>query len=34
MIWFPRPEPDGVGAALTRVLVADEKMGVACRYSS
>jgi hypothetical protein len=34
MIWFPRPEPDGVGVALTIVLGADEEMGVACRYSS
>lgn len=34
MICFPRPKPDGVGVALTGVLVADEEMGVACRYSS
>jgi hypothetical protein len=30
MIWVPHPEPDGVGVALTRVLVADEEMGVTC----
>jgi hypothetical protein len=30
MIWVPHPEPDGVGVALARVLVADEEMGVTC----
>lgn len=30
MIWVPHPEPDGVGVALTRVLVADEEIGVTC----
>ena len=28
MIWVPHPEPDGVGVALTTVLVADEEIGV------